>query len=492
MPTTSYKEIIGLRYNLAPSQLTILDIPNKNIKLAKDLLDRKLKFSDNGNEIGSINYISRSSHFFIRAKALQPDYFLPILDSETAMPIRPQVFTNFDLKEGDLIISKDSNIGEIVILDKDYPNYTISGALYKLPITKNKFYIFAFIKHNHFRKQLDLLVPKGSTIRHAKSLFLDCKIPFPNQKNAVNVIKYVELLTQAIINKEKVIRRKNKMIFDFIEKELLENQKEGDFKFVEPTFREIEQVKRLDTGMYNLQYKKTKHNITNYKYGFSKLEALGYKITRGQNLQISNIGRSIYSDIPKSNFYKLILSKNFTEWMTVTKEGYLGNAKKLKTIQNGDIIFSCRGDLGRTIIFCGDIENTITNIDNVHIVNKQASLSSKIFIGCFLNYLRKIGFLSLISITGSGADSFTKYHFDLLDFPNFSEAKQKEISSLYHNPTEYAENLNSDNFLEQDTKWNEKTGIIELDKSMKQMKEHLDTVLDKIVNDETILIDFCL
>ena len=81
-------------------------------------------FSDNGNEVGSINYISISSHYFIRAKALQNEYFLPILDNETAVPIRPQVFSNFNLKEGDILISKDSNIGEIVILDKNYPNVT--------------------------------------------------------------------------------------------------------------------------------------------------------------------------------------------------------------------------------------------------------------------------------------------------------------------------------------------------------------------------------
>ena len=45
-----------------------------------------------------------------------------------------------NLKEGDLLISKDSNIGEIVILDKDYPNHMLSSALYRLPvIEKNKY-----------------------------------------------------------------------------------------------------------------------------------------------------------------------------------------------------------------------------------------------------------------------------------------------------------------------------------------------------------------
>lgn len=39
-----------------------------------------------------------------------------------------------NLKEGDLIISKDGNIDEIAILDKDYPNYMLLGVLYKILI----------------------------------------------------------------------------------------------------------------------------------------------------------------------------------------------------------------------------------------------------------------------------------------------------------------------------------------------------------------------
>ena len=201
MAVTTYKDIVSNKFNLAPSQLMTLVVPNKNKFFVRDLLSRKLKFSDNGNEIGSVNYISKSPKYFIRAKALQKESFLPFITDETAIPIRPQVFTDFDLKEGDILISKDSNIGEVVILDKNLPNYTISGALYKLPIQDNKYYLLAFFKHKYFLNQLDLLVPKGATIRHAKTLFLDCKIPFPNQKNKDDIIYYVELLTQAIINK---------------------------------------------------------------------------------------------------------------------------------------------------------------------------------------------------------------------------------------------------------------------------------------------------
>ena len=147
-----------------------------------------------------------------------------------------------------MIISKDSNIGEIVILDKDYPNYMLSGALYKLPISEKKYYLLAFIKHNIFREQLDYMVPKGATIRHAKTIFLDCKIPMPNN-NSENTIKFIELLTQAIINKEQLIKEKHENILLLIEQELLNNQKPNKFKFELPTInQEIEEVGRLDYG----------------------------------------------------------------------------------------------------------------------------------------------------------------------------------------------------------------------------------------------------
>ena len=96
-----------------------------------------------------------------------------------------------NLKKGDLIISKDSNIGEIIILDKDYPNHMLQSALYRLPVKEaTKYYLLAFIKHRIFREQLDFIVPSGATIRHAKTMFLDCKIPIPNT-NKENLAKRI-------------------------------------------------------------------------------------------------------------------------------------------------------------------------------------------------------------------------------------------------------------------------------------------------------------
>lgn len=487
--TVSYKSILEANNNLAPSQLKVLAFNNKNYRLVSELLSRKLTKKDNGLEVGSANYIRRSPNYFIRAKGLGEESFLPNLFGESVKPIRPQVFVNYSLKEGDILISKDSNIGEVVILDKDYPNYMPSGAIYKLPVDKDKFYLLAFLKSSTFKNQLDLMVPKGATIRHAKTLFLDCKIPFPNQKNSAEVVEYIEVLMRSIIAKEKAIRDKNEKIFNLIDQEIKEHQKKDKFNYTSPTLNDLKVRKRLDTGMYGENYQLTNFLINNYAGGSSSFDELGYTILRGQNLQVTAIGRSYYSEIYHPNFYQLILSKNFTDWMTAGQYSYLGNPKKLKTVKEGDIIFSCRGDLGRIVIFCEKTENTITNIDNVHIANPNSALENKIFIAAFLNYLRRVGYLSLISITGSGADSFTKYQFDLIRFPNFTTTIQSKIANLFFNPVTYPK-VSLYDFETKHETWNSSAGVYDIDKSMKKLKLHLNKVLDQVVENEHVNIDF--
>lgn len=314
----SFKAIEERNYTLSSSQYVDLVMTNTNFKLVKDFLTRPLKRSDLGNEIGSVNYIDNSPFYFLRTKTLQSHTYLPEINSETTTPIMPKAFISANLKEGDLLISKDSNIGEIIILDKDYQNYMTSGAIYKLPVTENKYYLLAFIKHQIFREQLDSMVPKGATIRHAKTMFLDCKIPLPNKKSE-ETIKYVELLTQSIISKEKLIKKRHETILNIIEKELLENQKNNKFRYEFPNLNEIINVGRLDTSRYSKKYKEYEFLIKNYKKGSFKLSDYGYKARRGQNLQVSNIGQSYYTDEFYKGFYKLAVSSNFSEYSTIEK-----------------------------------------------------------------------------------------------------------------------------------------------------------------------------
>lgn len=489
----SFSHIVEKDFTLSSSQYMDLVMPNQNFLYVRDFLSRPLQRKDLGVEVGSLNYIGQSTHYFLRTKALQQHTFLPEITSETALPIMPDCFVKMNLKKGDLIISKDSNIGEIVILDKDYPNYMLSGALYKLPVTEKKYYLLAFIKHDVFREQLDFMVPKGATIRHAKTMFLDCKIPMPNH-NAVNTIKFIELLTQAIINKEQLIRNRHENILNLIEQELLSNQKPNKFKFELPTIKEIENIGRLDTNLYREHFKKIVFQIENYTKGFQTIQELGFSLSRGQNLQVSNIGDSVYSKKKFNKFYTLMLPKFLSKYGTVDKIEYLGNPNSLKTLQKGDLIFGAEGfEKGRSIVIIEEQDRVITNIHGITIQQEEHNVNKAIFVKCCLDYLRSKGLIDLYAVGGNGGSLAQKY-WDIIPFPKFDKTKQDEIAILYHNPESIyqTDTYTLDNFLEQDNAFNETAGIYELDKTAKQLKEILNKAIDDIANDRKVNIDFNL
>lgn len=486
MVLTTYNEVLYLKNILAPSQLKILDIPNKNTVLLKNVLQRELKKSDNGVEVGSINYIDKSHCYFIRTKALQSDYYIPIINQTTTIPIRPQTFKNYNLKEGDLIISKDSNIGEAIILEKDYPNYMLSGALYRLPITHNKYYVYAFLKGGYFREQLDLLVPKGSTIRHAKTLFLECKIPFPKQNNSEDIIKYVELLTKSIINKEKEIVDKNNKIHDIIEKELLENQTSKKFIYSMPKISDLNN--RLDAGLFCKKFKEIDFSIYNYKNGCSTLDKQGLEFISGPSLELKLLVTRIDSSTEKNGYYRLITPTQITNYGTVSNYKYIGTSYVIPKLQNGDILFGESGT-GRTLVFIDGHKNTITNAHGHILRPKTCSLEKAIAIRCILSYLKRRGYIDYLTVGGSGGHLSPSY-FDRVPIPNFNLIIQNNIAKLYHNKLTLPKNVSLLNFSEKDKEWNSIAGIIELDLSIKSTKKKLDSVLEGIKNDKEIIIEF--
>lgn len=487
----SINSIERKEFSLSSSQYMDLIMPNKNYKFVRDFLLRPLKRNDLGIEVGSINYINQSPFYFLRTKAFQSYSFLPEITSESTLPVMPSVFVKQNLKEGDLLISKDSNIGEIVILDKDYPNFMTSSAIYRLPVNEHKYYLLAFIKHQIFREQLDFMVPKGATIRHAKTMFLDCKIPIPNE-NKEETIKFVEVLTQAIINKEKLIKEKHQKILDNIDFELKNNQSEKKLMIDFPTINEIDKVGRLDTNLYREEFKKIDFLIKNYKEGYNTIFDLGFTLSRGQNLQVSNIGTSIYSKIYYPNFYTLMLPKFLSKYGTIDTVEYIGNPKKLKTLKKGDLIFGAEGfEKGRSIVIIEEKERTITNIHGITIQQKEHNVEKAIFVKCCLDYLRDKGLIDLFAVGGNGGSLAQKY-WEYIPFPKFEKKKQSNIVKLYHNnDCQYnAESWNLDNFLTNDNKFNEIAGIYELDKTIKQLKAKLNIVIDNIVNDKLVKINF--
>lgn len=485
---TTLEEIVSKNYTLSATQHKALCIKNTNVLPLSKFLDRKLCRSDLGQEVGSENYVDSSPFSFIKTKALQAESFLLDEGSDSIEKISPKAFAEMELKKGDILISKDSNVGEIVVLDNDYPNSMLCGGIYKIPISKHKYYLLAFIKSSLFRQQIDFLVPRGSTIRHGKTKFLDCLIPFPNQ-NAANAIKYIEALTRAIINKEIAIRARYQNALNLIQLELERNQGEHSFVFSYPTLNEILAVGRLDSSVYSEVLKKEMHLITNYKYGYSTISDLKFVVSRGQNLQVSNIGHSIESAEAYPGFYQVVKPTVISRYGTVSKKEYLGNSNLLKTLKCGDIIFGAEGTF-RSFVCLDEEEKVITNIHGITLNQTHQNLQKSIFVKLMFDYFREHDICKAYSTGGNGGSLAITY-LNFLAFPNFPDEVEETITKLYHNSLTYdCSTCTLENFSEYDNAFNEVAGIIELDKSMDYLKEKLETAIDDIINDNVVDISF--
>ena len=463
-----YNDVIKNNFVLSPHQLQLMEYPNKNTFKLRDLLTRKLNKHDNGIDIGSNNYMQNSDYKFLKSKAANKDnYIIDLTSNESFEFMNYNAFVQQNLKSGDILISKDSNIGECCILDNNYPNYMIASAFYKLPLEKNKFYIFSFMKTDHFKNQLDLMVPRGATIRHAGTRFLDCSIPFPKGKDSSKIISIIENITKEIISKEKQIKINENRIFELIDNELKNHSYVSRYSF--PRYSELCTKNRIDAGYYCENFKNINSLIKNYEDGYSNLNGFGYTISRGQNLQVSCIGKSIESNLYVNGYYKVVKPTNLSDYGTVVSYNYLGNKKNLSLLKDGDIVFSAEGTIGKCTMFCDiDSQKVITNIHGIILNKLNHNIIESGFVCCFLRYLRKIGYFDYLSVGGQGGSLAMKY-WDGVIIPKFSKKLMENISNLYCN----INSNNSDN-------------IISLSDKIKSLKKTLNDIFDLIVSKEYI------
>lgn len=482
---TTLNEILSKNYSLSATQYKTFCIENKNQKFLSEFLDRELLRTDLWSEVWSETYIDKSDYYFLKTKALQEKSYLLDIDDESVLNITPKNFTDYHLKKWDIIISKDSNVWEIVILDRDYANTMLCWWLYRLPISKHKFYLLAFVKSDLFRQQIDYLVPRWSTIKHGKKIFLDCKIPIPN-KNSEKTINYVEMLMKAIINKEIAIKNKHKKIMDLIEKELKGHQKDNKFSFSLPTINEILWLDRMDSSLYSSEFKEKEFLINNYINGFQTVRQMWFEISRWQNLQISNIWKSVYSDEYRKWYYKLILPKHLSRYWTVDAVEYIWNSHNLKTLNKWDIIFWAEwNEKWRSLVIINSEEKSITNIHWITIfqIEEKHDIKKWIFVKLFLDYYRSKWMIDDYAVWGNWWSLAIKYR-DFLKFPNFPQDIEDEIVNLYYSNTEYLTlNLNENSFLDYDNSFNKMAWIYDLDYSKKHLEKILNNVIQNIADD---------
>ena len=483
---TKYQSTIGSNFKLSPSLHKKSVSPNSNTKKVSDFLYKDLDRSDLGSEVGTINYVSGSDYFFIRTKALQSHTFLPQISAESVVSIHPASFKNYSLKEDDIILSKDSNIGEVVILDKDYPKFMLSGALYKLPVEQYKYYLLAFLKHDFFRNQLDIIVPKGATIRHAGTKFLDCNIPIPN-KNKEKTIAFIEEMMKLIIAIEKEIKAKFDLIDNTITTELKENQKKkSSFSFNQPVFSEIQNGKRLDTGIYSKTFTNIDFLIRNYAGGFYFIDA--DKLKSGNTPDIRHIGTD------ENLKYRWVTPTNCSDIGYLLIDERISMLAENNLNQNAMLLVNrtSKGGKGEYVGIASfyDIKTYGIGHHNQGIYRVFNYTDEElIFMTCFMNTNIMRKYCSFMCV-GSKMKELRANQFLAIPFPNFSEEVKRNIVRAYSN----IDNLSKEqaNIFKNSNQYLQKAGIVQLEILLRKLQAKLNNSLDQIINDEEVVVDYTI
>lgn len=297
---------IKTKLSMSPQNYEGFIIKNRNKKQLRLLLSCPIR---KGKEVGSQAYVKNSKKYFTRTKALQPEFMLMNIEAESIIPLNPKFFRNYNLKEGDILISKDSNVGEVIYLDKDLPDNSISAGINMLGLSNDKYYILGFLKNEFFKKQLELLISKGATIKHAKDKYLECYIPFTKNKT---IVEKVSTLVKKWIEKEKKIRDSFEYINQLLDKEVFIRNNDPIENLNGTTFEELSKIIRFDTGIYSDEYKEIVNKIIKYPRGYFTLPSNQFKS----------------GSTPKNR----ILYKGIKKWVTPTivcKYGYIVNKENI-------------------------------------------------------------------------------------------------------------------------------------------------------------------
>jgi len=471
---------ISEKLSFSPSSYETVSITNNNCHKLHDLISSDLK---KGQEVGSDAYIHKSNRFFLRTKALQAGSYLLDITQESSVPMIPQSFVDHKLRKGQILISKDSNIGEVAYLDRDYPAHMMSAGLMSFEIKNNPFYVLAMMKDPSFKKQLNSMVPTGTTIKHAKRIFLDCRIPFPNCRST-EMIKFIEETTKAIIRREVAIRANYRQIGDVFEGELFGSCKPKDFTHYMPRYSEINSDDlRLDTGIYEREYLRLISCIESYANGSFKIP----------------LARIKAGSTPKNRR----LNRGYKKWITPTIFGELGffTADERIHCTENNITRDCviiknrtlKEKLGRfvgTAVFY-DFEKMHLGHHNqgCYRVEDYSSEDLK-YIALVLNtqvYRKLCGYISL----GSKMREIKMNQFAAIPFPNIGPKVQGVLVEYYYHDIDIPNNriIHIERLEDFDLANINQFGILQLAGQMHFLQKLLSTAIKNIFDDKEPDVD---
>jgi hypothetical protein len=470
-----------------------VEIPNRNTRSMSELLADWF----NGEEVGSLAYVRQSPYRFIRTKAIQAGSALSQFKGEAVGYITPRAYHNAIVKnpnravqDGDIIYARAGNVGEVAIAE-GCGQAIPSGHVLKIILREKKWYVFAFMKHDICK--LQQRTQQTGAIKALDNFkieqLLACKVPFPDQTDGERVERYVSVLMEAIAQKERAIRDRNDTILKVISDELAVGQTKRPFVYTYPSLSEVRDQARFDAAIYSRECKSKMWLINNYARGCDTPTAAGFTVTPGPSLEIKILRTRIDSDTSKPGFYTLLIPANISEYGTMSTVTWLGTAKKLPQLRQGDILFGEAGfGKGRTIVLIDAMERVTTNAHGLYARRSDDDLTESIFFRCIFHWYRNMRLIDLMAVGGSGGH-FSPEYFDSLLIPRFSDSLKSQIVKLYHSPSAgAAKPPNLTGFVDYHQARNHALGIWELDRDMKTLKSELAVAQELIIQGKTVTV----
>lgn len=467
-------ELIKKKYSLSPWLYSYVPTPNKSKKL-NDYLSEELTTKFLGKEIQRKSYIKKSSHYYLVTRAMSEKKFTLYKYNQSEIPMLPSKFKNLNLKENDILIAKDAKPGEVTILDKDYPNHMVSGGIYKLPLKEDdKLFLFPILKSKFFKDQLNVLVPKGATLKHAGKLFLDCKIPFFNNEE----IKYLKKITEVIKNFEILIEKRILNISKEIEDEIFLKT-----KFFKRAIKisDLKNNTRLDTGTYSEEYVKIISAIKNYQDGFYCLNQNDLKIGSTPKKRVKKEGKNL-----KFRW----LSPDYINDFGFIEKNFSINCNKSNINRDSLLITNrtSKGGLGEYVgisTYYDVKKNGLARCNQGFYIYDKSDKNELKFLAAFFNskLIRTLcGKLSL----GAKMKELKSKHISNIPIPKFNIKIKDKIINYYSNSNAELELKNIDIKKNNIEKFSKEAGILELATAIEKFNIEIDKIIEeKILNERS-------
>lgn len=473
-PSVSYGDVLKRDFCLAPSKYAKIHLSPYQKATVENFGDI-VTFS-----LARENVKPRKKYYYIEIGSVDVNTGRISYDEKPGffVPKRP-----LQIKKDDILISKvRTNRKGIAFVNKDSDNLVCTSAFLVIRSVRpdiTKEYLYSFLRHDIFVEQILSMQNRGSYPRLDKSTKDEVFVIVPKDHA---VVEYVTLLTKALLRKEAEIQAKFERLNDLVESELVQNQKDKSFVYFPPTYSEVTLERRLDTGIFEEEYKRVLHTLKNYSNGFFCIPEETFKS----------------GSTPR----KRMIGRGSTNWVTpsiISDFGYFESDPKI-LCERHNIRRDCvliinrtfKGGIGEYVgisaFYDYSAKNEGQQNQGLYRVEGYSSDDLKL-IAILLDsgfYRKLCGHISL----GSKMREIKIANFAKIPFPKIRDEVKPKLIAQYSNHAPYPAEILFENFDSVDAKITEQSGILELSAQVKRISSRISRVIDGIVQDSEVVLDF--